>query len=440
MALNFPSAPSIGDQHQAVNGITYEWDGEVWNIVCAAPGGADELVAITATDTTPDYLQSKLTSSDASVTFTRTNPGGNEQLNVQATGAGGGETNDGVNLGTGSEVFASKNGVNLEFRTIDDSSNVTWTQAANTLTAAVPASTFDAFGAASTVQGNLNSHTGDATIHFTQGAISIPASQISDFDTEVANNTAVAANTSKLAGIEDNATADQTAAEIKTAYESNADTNEFSDVEKLKLSTVENGATIDQSPAEIKSAYESNANTNAFTDAEQTKVSNALTSTGSIDTHTDVDTTTAAPINGQVLEWNGSNWVPATSSTGVTDHTLLSNIGTNTHAQIDTHIADATVHFTQGAISIPASQISDFDTEVANNTAVTANTAKVSASGSIDTHSDVDTTTAAPNTGDTLEWDGAAWIPATPAGGITMYIQGTAPTGASDGDFWIDNS
>ena len=43
----------------------------------------------------------------------------------------------------------------------------------------------------------------------------------------------------------------------------------------------------------------------------------------------------------------------------------------------DAHLADATIHFTQAAISIPASQISDFDTEVSNNISVAANTAKV---------------------------------------------------------------
>ena len=45
----------------------------------------------------------------------------------------------------------------------------------------------------------------------------------------------VATDGTKLDGIESSATADQTNAEIKTAYEANADTNEFSDAEQTKL-------------------------------------------------------------------------------------------------------------------------------------------------------------------------------------------------------------
>ena len=81
------------------------------------------------------------------------------------------------------------------------------------------------------------------------------------------------AEETKLAGIETAATADQTAGEIKTAYESNANTNAFTDAEQTKLAGIEANATADQSAAEIKTAYESNADTNAFTDAEQTKLS-----------------------------------------------------------------------------------------------------------------------------------------------------------------------
>lgn len=86
------------------------------------------------------------------------------------------------------------------------------------------------------------------------------ASTISDFDTEVANNAAVNANTNKIsytdaakvAGIEDNATADQSDAEIKTAYENNADTNEFSDAEQAKLSGISAGATANDTDSNLR--------------------------------------------------------------------------------------------------------------------------------------------------------------------------------------------
>lgn len=54
----------------------------------------------------------------------------------------------------------------------------------------------------------------------------------------------VAADGSKLDGIEVGATADQTAGEIKTAYESNADTNAFTDSEQSKLAGIEAGADV----------------------------------------------------------------------------------------------------------------------------------------------------------------------------------------------------
>ena len=121
----------------------------------------------------------------------------------------------------------------------------------------------------------------------------------------------VAADGTKLDTIESSSTADQTNAEIKTAYEANADTNAFQDAEKTKLAgiesgaippdqtnaeiraaveaasdsnvftdadhsklnAIESGATADQTNAEIKTAYEANANTNEFSDAEQSKLS-----------------------------------------------------------------------------------------------------------------------------------------------------------------------
>lgn len=72
------------------------------------------------------------------------------------------------------------------------------------------------------------------------------ASTISDFDTEVSNNTTVDANTTKLAGIESGATADQTGAEIKVAYEAEANTNAFTDAEKTLLGNQSGTNTGDQ--------------------------------------------------------------------------------------------------------------------------------------------------------------------------------------------------
>jgi len=63
------------------------------------------------------------------------------------------------------------------------------------------------------------------------------------------------AERSKLTGIEASATADQTGAEIKIAYEGEADTNAYNDAAVTKLAGVETAATADQTNAEIETGY-----------------------------------------------------------------------------------------------------------------------------------------------------------------------------------------
>ena len=82
----------------------------------------------------------------------------------------------------------------------------------------------------------------------------------------------VAADGTKLDGIEASATGDQTNAEIRAAVEAASDSNVFTDADHSKLNAIEASATADQTGAEIKSAYEGEANTNAYTDAEKTKL------------------------------------------------------------------------------------------------------------------------------------------------------------------------
>ena len=89
----------------------------------------------------------------------------------------------------------------------------------------------------------------------------------------------VSVDGTKLDGIEANATADQTNAEIRTAVEAASDSNVFTDADHSKLNAIEANATADQTAAEIKTAYESNSNTNAFTDADHSLMVSLQTQT-----------------------------------------------------------------------------------------------------------------------------------------------------------------
>ena len=65
------------------------------------------------------------------------------------------------------------------------------------------------------------------------------------------------ADHSKLDGIEAGATADQTAAEIRTLVESASDSNVFTDADHTKLNGIEASATADQTASEIKTLLQS---------------------------------------------------------------------------------------------------------------------------------------------------------------------------------------
>ena len=181
------------------------------------------------------------------------------------------------------------------------------------------------------------------------------------------------AEETKLAGIETAATADQTAGEIKTAYESNADTNAFTDAEQTKLAGIEASATADQSAAEIKTAYESNADTNAFTDAEQTKLSG-------IEALADVTDTTNVTAAGalmdsevtnlaQVKAFSSADYATAAQGTLAASALQSSDIGSTVQGyDVDTLKADTADTLTapfRGTVT--ADNDLSFDLNVTNN-------------------------------------------------------------------------
>mgnify|MGYP003113669615 CR=1 FL=1 len=86
----------------------------------------------------------------------------------------------------------------------------------------------------------------------------------------------------KLSGIEENATADQTNAEIRTAVEAATDSNVFTDADHSKLNAIEASATADQTAAEIRTLVESASDSNVFTDADHSKL-NAIEASATAD-------------------------------------------------------------------------------------------------------------------------------------------------------------
>ena len=107
----------------------------------------------------------------------------------------------------------------------------------------------------------------------------------------------------------------------------------------------------------------------------------------SVDALSDVDTTTSAPSSGQALVWNGSNFVPNTVGSTLTvqeEGSALSNAAT-------------ILNFVGSGVTASGS----------------GGTKTITIGGSIDDLSDVDITTNAPSTGQTLKWDGSNFVPGT---------------------------
>ena len=93
----------------------------------------------------------------------------------------------------------------------------------------------------------------------------------------------------KLDTIETNATADQTAAEIRTLVESALDSNVFTDADHTKLNGIESNATADQTAAEIRTLVESATNSNVFTDGDHTKLNGIEINATKDQTKSDID-------------------------------------------------------------------------------------------------------------------------------------------------------
>ena len=104
----------------------------------------------------------------------------------------------------------------------------------------------------------------------------------------------IASDGSKLDGIESGATADQTAAEIRTLVESATDSNVFTDADHTKLDGIESGATADQTKADIDALGVAASTASTLATARNIALTGAVTGNANFDGSSNISIATTA--------------------------------------------------------------------------------------------------------------------------------------------------
>jgi len=223
-----------------------------------------------------------------------------------------------------------------------------------------------AFSASGSVT-SFNTRTGAVTLTSSDVNTALGSDAVLDSDigstvqaySSVLQNTTASYTTAeetKLAGIETGATADQTAGEIKTAYESNADTNAFTDAEQTKLSGIEAladvtdttnvtaaGAVMDSeltSEASVKALNQGVATTDSPSFAGLTVDTNTLyvdstnnrvgIGTNSPSRSLMVRRTAGSQASGEIYADDGTQWYQFNSNSGGGNYNPLVSAGDHT--------------------------------------------------------------------------------------------------------------
>lgn len=248
----------------------------------------------------------------------------------------------------------------------------------------------------------------------------------------------------KLDGVETGATADQTGAEIKAAYEGEADTNAFTDAEKTKLAGVEASADVTDTAnvtaagALMDSEVANLAQVKAFSAADY-----ATAAQGAL-----ADSAQQPPVEGAFVNGDKTKLDGIEASADVTDTANVTAAGALMDSEVSANIKTLTLPASTTISTFGASLVDDLSASAARSTlgvdaAGTDNSTDVTLSGtgtyisiagqvitvdpitesdisdlgsyltgitgeSLSDLSDVTITTVA--SGELLKWNGSAWI------------------------------
>lgn len=333
MALNFPQNPTVDDTYTD-QGTTWQWDGVAWNVVTSDTTrnifvnfSAD--TGSTAPDVTNDTLTvaggDNVTTEIVNDTLTITAAAGGLTQNVfdTVTADEGSTTADsindtlnivgGTNISTAIPTDTDNVQVNMDAFSIDFLSDVDTTSSAPTTGQVLK------WDGAKWAPG----------VDATTGGAGTDADTLDGFDgsyyldyNNLNNTPSVVALDSFSIGIENAASGDgeisydNTTGVFKytppTAAGIGALTAEVNDLSAAVVwANVPDANITESSVTQHQDAL-------SITESQISDLGTYLTGIGglSIDALSDVDTTTSAPATNNVLQWNGSNWVPATVSGG----------------------------------------------------------------------------------------------------------------------------
>jgi len=158
----------------------------------------------------------------------------------------------------------------------------------------------------------------------------------------------VGADGGKLDGIESGATADQTAAEIRTLVESASDSNVFTDADHTKLNGIETAATADQTGSEIRALLAATSNTNILNDTLLSKLNGIESGATADQSNAEIRAAVAAASDSNVFtDADHAKLDALTTSNGV----ILNGVTATTQSQGDSSTKVATTAYTDTAIS-----------------------------------------------------------------------------------------